>query len=201
MFYYCVFFVILCTTYGTNYSRSTFLSRLTSDKPDVTSFAKRQTFEKLIKPSVEQLTSYKSVTPFLRNMTSDKTKTPSIGRLTSCKLVMSTTQRQTFSKIRLTSTDNSLSVTSHSPSVSLHGIGATFPSAVYDAWMPVFQYERQRFVDVDNSFEERCSLDGKQALMRDKNGSLYAYGASDAVLTDEERENYPDIVALPAMAG
>ena len=85
--------------------------------------------------------------------------------------------------------------------VPLHGGGATFPSSIYDAWIPVFQYERERFVHIDNDYKERGSYIGKQMVIQDPNGTAVAYGATDAILTKEERRQYPDLVAFPTVAG
>ena len=32
--------------------------------------------------------------------------------------------------------------------IQLHGSGATFPSEVYEAWLPVYQFERSEFLHV-----------------------------------------------------
>ena len=47
-----------------------------------------------------------------------------------------------------------LRITCCANEISLHGSGATFPSEVYEAWMPVFQYERSRFVEVRNQVNQ-----------------------------------------------
>ena len=90
---------------------------------------------------------------------------------------------------------------SQRPNVRLVGGGATFPSAVYDAWMPVFQYEREMYVELTKDFLEQGSGEGKHLMMHDANGTSIDYGASDAVLTSEERQQYPDLVAFPVLAG
>ncbi len=83
--------------------------------------------------------------------------------------------------------------------VFVFGTGSSLVGEVYDSLNPVFESYRRPFVAVDKEYLASGSGVGKAAVA-DENGFL-EYGASDAILTDEQYEQAPDLQMVPMLAG
>ena len=83
----------------------------------------------------------------------------------------------------------------------LLGTGASFPVEVYDAWRPTYEYYREHWVKLRMDYKDDNSERGKAAIKSDPSGNAIQYGASDALLTPVEYEQYPDLQMIPIVAG
>jgi ABC-type phosphate transport system substrate-binding protein len=81
--------------------------------------------------------------------------------------------------------------------IDLHGVGASFPAEVYRSWRPTFEYARDSWVKLRMSYDEQNSAAGKRLVM----DRTVHYGASDAELTQEEMDNFPQMQMVPVIAG
>ena len=86
------------------------------------------------------------------------------------------------------------------PSVVLRGAGASFPKEVYSEWLPTYMSSRRRWVNIEMGYQPIGSSRGKQAVMG-QGGLEVEYAGSDEDMTAQEREDYPDLMLFPTMAG
>ncbi len=83
--------------------------------------------------------------------------------------------------------------------VRLRGLGATFPSNVYENWLFVYDYARRRHVDLDTGYDMLGSAYGIEYARQDS--AQVDFTASDIVLRDQDYEEHPDLAAVPVVAG
>ena len=86
-------------------------------------------------------------------------------------------------------------------SVRLWGGGATFPTEMYEAWIPAFDSVRRQFTTLSMEYASAGSGIGKDYIVRGKSELTVDYVGSDAVLTQNEYNVNPDLQMFPVVGG
>ncbi|KAK2156212.1 hypothetical protein LSH36_219g04001 [Paralvinella palmiformis] len=89
---------------------------------------------------------------------------------------------------------------SSKPKLSLRGAGASFPNEVYQAWMTYYTTTRLNYVSLHMSYDAVGSGTGKRRITGQE-GPRIDYGGSDSLLSEDVKEEFPDIRMFPTMAG
>ncbi|KAL5022585.1 hypothetical protein ScPMuIL_001740 [Solemya velum] len=84
--------------------------------------------------------------------------------------------------------------------VRLHGAGASFPNAVYQAWIQGYRTHRSKHVNLDMTYESVGSGNGEARISGEK-GPPIDYAGSDSISMVSDYENQQDLHMLPTMAG
>lgn len=86
--------------------------------------------------------------------------------------------------------------------IPLRGAGASFPSAVYKAWMVSYKSHRQQHVQLNISYEAVGSGKGKSYILETGDEAyLIEYAGSDSLLSEEDYQSNSDLQMFPTMAG
>jgi len=86
------------------------------------------------------------------------------------------------------------------PVINLNGAGASFPNEVYQAWMTYYTTTRLNYVSLHMSYDAVGSGTGKRRITGQE-GPRIDYGGSDSLLSEDVKEEFPDIRMFPTMAG
>ena len=93
-------------------------------------------------------------------------------------------------------------VTAAKPVVQLRGAGASFPGAVYQAWLINYKAYRQDYVTVSMKYEAVGSGAGQSRIIGDNpDASPLEYAGSDSLLSRSDYLRHPDLQMFPTMAG
>ncbi|CAH1793096.1 unnamed protein product [Owenia fusiformis] len=87
--------------------------------------------------------------------------------------------------------------------VNLRGAGASFPSEVYAAYMPIYKSTRSAFVTLNMTYDVVGSGNGQKRIKKTGHDSTLdvEYAGSDGLLGEDDYLSYPDLQMLPVLAG
>ena len=84
--------------------------------------------------------------------------------------------------------------------ILVEGAGASFPATVYEEWMLLFESTRKPYTDLSLTYRPLGSGYGQNSI-KGVGGQKVDYAGSDALLSEKDYTDHPDLVMFPTMAG